>query len=550
MICPHCGGSNFAWSRRCEHCARTFDTAVVTTPERPVLPELQLALPEPEVDAAARRRHELRAALAERGTRVIVTPAVIAANVVMFVVVAAQGLSFSTDTLLRWGGSYGPAVTQGAWWRLIAGTFLHAGFAHMGSNMFALLMIGPVAERLFGSRAFCVVYALAGIAGSLASEWWHPVTVGVGASGAIFGLYGSLFAFLLLRHTTLPPSVRASLRNGAVVVVLFNIFNGFGQTNIDNAGHLGGLVGGFIAGLALMAGGSAPRMIPSQLRSMMVASVGVVVAGVVVTALPRYGDLRGNLSALSRLEEEDVAAVQRSLAQVSSGTLTEDDCAVAIEQLLPPWRTQRAALAGLTVPAPDRAVLDRLVRYMDSRDNAWRMTAEAMRKRDLKLLAESQKQHAVALVAAGSVRGRRGGVTAGPELKFGSSDLNQELRRAQALDEKVTNLYNATIAKARSGAVSPNQAAQLIEHEIISPWQLQYERLQQLPLHGPAAWVRTPVAEYMRQRSYAWRLTAQAARERSPALFKEAAVAQQDAFARLRAIQEPQSTQFEEKSRR
>jgi hypothetical protein len=388
------------------------------------------------------------------------------------------------------------------------------------------------------------------MAGSLASEWWHPVTVGVGASGAIFGLYGSLVAFLLLRHTTLPPSVRASLRNGAIVVVLFNIFNGFGQTNIDNAGHLGGLGGGFIAGLALMAGGGAPRWIPSRSRSMMVASVGVVVAGVGVTALPRYGDLRGNLSAFSRLEEQDLAAVQRSLDQVSSGALTEDDCAVAIEQLLPSWRTQRAALAGLTVPAPDRAVLDRLVRYMDSRDDAWRMTAEAMRKRDLKLLAESQKQHAAALVAAGSLRGRRGGVTGGPELKFGSSDLNQELRRAQALDEKVTNLYNATIAKARSGAVSPNQAAQLIEDEIISPWQLQYERLQQLPLHGPAAWARTPVAEYMRQRSYAWRLTARAARERSPALFKEAAVAQQHAFARLRAIQEPQSTQFDDKSRR
>src|SRR5688572_8926903 len=108
MTCPHCGGRNFRWAVRCEHCGCSFDPAAPSEPQRAILPDLTLTLPDPPRDAAAQQREAIRAALAERGTRVVVTPLLIAANIVMFLVIAAQDariVSFDTGTLLEWGAS-------------------------------------------------------------------------------------------------------------------------------------------------------------------------------------------------------------------------------------------------------------------------------------------------------------------------------------------------------------------------------------------------------------------------------------------------------------
>jgi membrane associated rhomboid family serine protease len=127
----------------------------------------------PEVQAREERKAAIRAALAERGTRVLVTPILLAANIAVFVLVAVQErqiVNVDADVLLNWGASYSPDVTQGAWWRLMTAVFLHGGILHLAANMIALAVIGPVTERLFGSRAFVVLYALAGVGGAVASE--------------------------------------------------------------------------------------------------------------------------------------------------------------------------------------------------------------------------------------------------------------------------------------------------------------------------------------------------------------------------------------------
>ena len=77
----------------------------------------------------------------------------------------------------------------------------------------------------------------------------------------------------------------------------------------------------------------------------------------------------------------------------------------------------------------------------------------------------------------------------------------------------------------------------MIERQIITPWNQQYERLTALPLHGPPDWTRRPVAEFMRRRLAAWRLTVRAARARDPMLMKKAMAAQRDAVEFLRASQ-------------
>ena len=517
MTCPHCGGRNFRWAVRCEHCGRSFDPAAPSEPRRAVLPDLTLALPDPAQDAAAQHREAVRAALAERGTRVIVTPLLIAANIAMFLVIAAQDariLSFDTGTLLEWGGSYGPGVTHGEWWRLMTSVFLHGGLLHLAMNMFVLWMIGPVTERLFGSTAFVVTYALAGLGGSLASEWWHPVSVGVGASGAVFGLYGSLLAFLSIRHTTLPPNVVASLRGGAILFVIANIAGGFTAAYIDNAAHLGGLLSGFLAGLAL-AGSGAPAVTARRGSSVIVACAGLAIAVAVVAMLPRYGDLHRNVARFSQLDPATLAAAQDLITRVDTGELTEDDCATAIERLLRPWRAQRAALAALQLPPVEQEPVRRMVRYMAAREKAWTLTADAMRKRDISLLAESQAAHGAAL-ADGNVPNRparRGTRTPRvPTLTLGSSALNQELRNIQKLDDTITQVYTDRVAQLRAGQTSPRELAAIIENRIIAPWTRQYERLMALPLHGPPEWARTPVAEQMLRRLEIWRLRALAAR--------------------------------------
>lgn len=547
MICPHCKGRNFAWARRCEHCARPLDASEPADPAPPAaLPELTLAIPEPpEVQEREARKAALRAALAERGTRVVVTPLLMAANIVIFVLVALEERtvgSFAAETLLRWGGSYSPDVTQGAWYRLITAVFLHGGLLHIAANMIALAVIGPVTERLFGSAAFVVLYALAGIAGAVASEWWQPVSVGVGASGAIFGLYGGLFAFLLRRHTTLPRPVVSSLATGAATVVVYSIIGGFTQSYIDNAGHIGGLIGGFLVGLALTPIDSTATATVTPSRLLTVTTAGLVIAALGVAALPRYGDYRRALREFAELEDTTIAAAYASLDQLAEGSITEEDCARTLEQLLPRWRETRATLDALRVPEADRALVRRIVRYMDARDRAWTLTADGMRTRDVGLLAKAQESHGEAIrtmaSGAGVPRRSRNRSSSGA-ITFGSPELSGHLRRAVAMDETFTRAFNDRMMRVRAGRLSLPDLAAALEKDTIAPWAAHYTLVTEFPAHGPADWTRQPIAEFMRRRLEAWRLTVRAAREQNGLLMRQSQAAHADAVAFLEASTPP-----------
>ena len=126
------------------------------------------------------------------------TPATIAlvlANVLAYVWEVTSGTNFdSNQSLLAHGALYGPLVQQGQWWRVISGAFLHAGLAHIALNMIALYQLGMVVELLMGSSRMLGVYAIALFGGGYAVVYFAPGDVTVGASGAIFGLFGALIA--------------------------------------------------------------------------------------------------------------------------------------------------------------------------------------------------------------------------------------------------------------------------------------------------------------------------------------------------------------------
>jgi rhomboid protease GluP len=155
---------------------------------------------------------------------------------------------FASMQLMAWGSNVGRLTLGGDWWRLLTSMFLHGSLVHLGFNMLVLYQAGQLAERIFGSLRFTGLYLVAGLCGSLGSVLWNPHVNSVGASGALFGLVGGLLAFIRREHSGVPPTVVKDLQGSLLPFLLFNIVAGFIYPHTDNAAHIGGLAGGWLAG--------------------------------------------------------------------------------------------------------------------------------------------------------------------------------------------------------------------------------------------------------------------------------------------------------------
>jgi membrane associated rhomboid family serine protease len=214
-------------------------------------------LPEAKTSKFAPRLAEsaaFQARLREVAPRAPVTPTLIGLNTVMFVIAAALGGGImvpNADVLIRLGSDYTPLTAGGQWWRLLTSTFLHFGLLHLAFNMWALWVNGVLAERLYGSSRYLLIYLVAGVAGSVTSFLWHPFVNGAGASGAIFGVIGAVFSYFLRTDTGVPKSVLVPQRNAAGIFIVVSILNAARFRGVDNAAHLGGLAAGFVLGFLL-----------------------------------------------------------------------------------------------------------------------------------------------------------------------------------------------------------------------------------------------------------------------------------------------------------
>ncbi|MGQ0715259.1 MAG: rhomboid family intramembrane serine protease [Gemmatimonadaceae bacterium] len=135
-------------------------------------------------------------------------------------------------------------VVQGEWWRLLSATLLHGGVEHLIGNAVSLYILGMASEHAYGTRSMLLVYLVSGVAGSLLSVANGPGP-SVGASGAIFGLMGAVLVLFWKHHDDL---LVRDKRIGVVIAVwaAFTIATGFVTPMIDNAGHVGGLLGGMM----------------------------------------------------------------------------------------------------------------------------------------------------------------------------------------------------------------------------------------------------------------------------------------------------------------
>ena len=148
---------------------------------------------------------------------------------------------FSPSTVLRFGALFGPLGALEPW-RYLAAVFVHANVLHIAMNGWAMVSVGPPAERQFGSARFVVLFVLSGVLGFLASDQWYggtgPLTVG--ASGAIFGAFGSVIGVAYARRD--PNWKQILVQNVVNLAILGLVFP------VNNAAHVGGLVTGALLG--------------------------------------------------------------------------------------------------------------------------------------------------------------------------------------------------------------------------------------------------------------------------------------------------------------
>lgn len=233
----------------CPECGFEFPQGLAQLPSQCPRCGAPLLIPEaPIAQQPPRRQHGNYGFL-----RYSPTAWLIAVNVVMFLVTVAVGrsLNFQPDVLVRLGANYGPAVLSGQWWRLLTSTFLHGGVLHIAFNMWAFFNVGLLGEILYGRRNFVILYLLCGLGGSVASVWWHPNVLGVGASGAIFGIAGALLPALKFQKNPRVAAAMKGMLGSITMFVIYNLAFGAAVPHIDNAAHLGGLLTGVIAGALL-----------------------------------------------------------------------------------------------------------------------------------------------------------------------------------------------------------------------------------------------------------------------------------------------------------
>lgn len=195
----------------------------------------------------AGERTQVRTAASIRAGRsdVSATIALIVLNGIAFLASGQFGLSGTNGNgVFQHGALYGPLVADGETWRLVTGGFLHAGFLHIAFNMYLLWILGGMLEPALGKARFLTIYFTALLAGSFGALVAEPNAVTVGASGAIFGLMGA--AAVSLHRRGISP-----FEAGIGGLILINLVLGFVVPGISVGGHIGGLVGGTLAMLAI-----------------------------------------------------------------------------------------------------------------------------------------------------------------------------------------------------------------------------------------------------------------------------------------------------------
>jgi membrane associated rhomboid family serine protease len=373
----------------------------------------------------------LRASLRARTGSVRATYAILLANVLIFAALAlASGppARVSPGLLIASGGLFGPRTTDGEWWRFLTAIFLHAHPPHLVLNMLGLILVGPALERVVGRAAFVVFYVACGLVGSAAGLLAHPFVVGVGASGAILGLYGMLLG-LMVGHRG-PTAPRAGVDTEAAHVsrsqlqvylgpctscIVGGIVMGWWVPNVGTAAHAGGAAAGLLFGWTI--GRRIEWAFPRTRHLIGALSLAVACCAAALAASDRL--VEPPTWMVRVLETDSRIAVEYNGA-LETGT--DDALRALIEtRILPALAAEREALPDVGRVAPQHAdILRDLREYVALREAAWRH--RAVDREDLRPHAEGRASE---LERRAEVVMRRLLRAVGSDLDFRRSSRNQ-----------------------------------------------------------------------------------------------------------------------------
>lgn len=248
-----------------------------------------------------------------------ITPIIINLNILLFAIMVISGVNIlepDNESLIKWGANLRSVTLEGEWWRLLTSCFLHIGIVHLLLNVYALLYIGLLLEPHLGKSRFLAAYILSGIGGSVASLYWHDLTISAGASGAIFGLYGVFLA--MLTTNLIEKSARRTLIVSIAFFVGYNLINGL-QGNIDNAAHIGGLLLGIIIGYSYYSSLSQPEEQELKIKSIFILTFFILTASFFI-----YGSVPNNLKAFDEKMNEFAKFESMALKIYDPSTFTSD----------------------------------------------------------------------------------------------------------------------------------------------------------------------------------------------------------------------------------
>jgi rhomboid protease GluP len=281
--------------------------------------------------------------------RVPVTSVLVAANVVLFAAMAltyGRVFHFSQHALLSWGGGLAPRVFGHGWWRAGSYMFAHGNLAHLASNLLFLLLIAPLVERLLGPARFALVYLFAGLGGGLLSMGTSPQHVVVGASAAVYGVYGALLG-CCLRGPRSAPWREVAQRGGLLLMyTAVSLLGEWLDFTRQPVAHLGGFVFGLVGGL--LCGHQLQPRVARWGRWRLAATATVCVGLIGLTAwwvhrcaakaLAYYG----RYAKAKDRERELLGLFDDALRQWERGKITSTEWKQVLEKtLIPAWRDVR-----------------------------------------------------------------------------------------------------------------------------------------------------------------------------------------------------------------
>jgi membrane associated rhomboid family serine protease len=353
---------------------------------------LKVAITEPGPE------HEsFRDALRARTSHALITPAIVlfSATIVGGMLFGASAIG-DPDTLVAWGASLGTRTTNGEWWRLVTSTFVHTGTLHLLVDIAVLIQVGGILERLIGRLTFTAVYISAGAFAGLVNLSSHPVTVSVGAPGAIFGLYGLLLASLFWQifwqivqrdnpepeaeegaepRVTIPPTTMKRLGVGAAVFIVFSALSG-----LVHAAEFTGLLVGMMYGLVFARRVSEKQPGTRHVAFAMVATGAIAVAGAM--AHRNITDIKPEIARVLATEERTAAAYQTGFDALKRGRMSAEALAQLAERtIVPELQASDMRLETLTnVPPEHQPLVADAREYLRLRCTSWRARANAIRR--------------------------------------------------------------------------------------------------------------------------------------------------------------------------